>query len=245
MKNKNGVLMRPSERKPEIKRPVFLVGLLSIILIVNYIFILKNYEPVENLLIQGGILVYPFTFLVLAYISKYYGFKEAKKSVFISAALFVIFIVLMMICVMPEGNNQTSGYNAVIQYLYTNEFTMLGNTKFCYPILGQFFGLLIAYIISHLLYATIYNAIHNYTVDYLAVGLSGFIAYVIDRIVFMPILFLENLFDGTNTFDYFIKCLTSEFIGAIFASVLIIILYVIIVNIKDNVIKRKHQLKRI
>lgn len=240
MKNNNGVLMRPSERLSmgSAKRPVFSIGLLTVLLIVAYVFTIKTYEPVDNVMITGGILVYPLTFLVVAYISKYYGFKESRKSIYISSGLFLIFMLLMMICVIPHPNNQTSSYNAVIQYLYTNDFFMIGDTRIFYPILGQFFGLTIAFVVSHLLFATIYNAIKGFTLDYLAMGLSAFIASIIDRIIFMPLLFLENLIDGSNTFDYFIKCLTSEFIAAIISTIVIIVLYIIITSIKDNKKKR-------
>ena len=227
MENKVGVLKRPSERKVEIKRPVFLVGLLSILLIVSYVFTIKTYEPVKNILISGGIIVYPFTFLIVAYISKYYGFKESRKSIFISGGLFAIFMLLMMICVIPSPNSETSSYNAVIQYLYTNDYFMIGDIRIFFPMLGQFFGLLISFIVSHLLYATVYNAICNYTVDYLGMGLSIFIAGVIDRIIFMPLFFLENLINGSNTFDYFIKCLTSEFIVVIISSIIILLSFIL------------------
>lgn len=239
MKNNIGVLRRPGDKSDglEKKYPVFLTGLLAILLITAYIFTYKTYEPVKNIMISGGILVYPLTYLITAYITRYYGFKDARKSIFISAGLFTIFIFLIMLCVIPTPNNQTSSYNAVIQYLFTNDFFMLGETRIFFPLLGQFFGMLIGFVVSHLLYATIYNAIHRYTVDYLAMGLSVFIAAIIDRIIFMPLLFLENLLDGLNTFDYFIKCLTSEFMATIVASILLIIIYIIWTSIKDKMKK--------
>lgn len=247
MNNQRGALQRPSEKKLESanikvvnKAPTLAVGMLTILLIITYIFTLKIYEPVNNIMITGGVLVYPLTFLILAYVFKYYGFKQTRKCIFQSAMLFVIFILLMMICVVPRSNNETSQYNAVIQYLFTNNFFVLGKLKIFYPTLGQFFSVVISFIISHLLFATIYNAIHNYTVDYLAVGLSVFIAAITDRILFMPILFLENLIKGSNTFDYFIKCLTSEFMAAIVSTILIIILYVIITSVKDALKKEKY-----
>jgi len=239
MKNNGGVLRRPSERKLESKRPVFLVGLLSVILIVSYIFTIKTYEPVNNVLITGGVIVYPFTFLIISYISKYYGFKESRKAIFISAALFLLFMILTMVSLIPTPNNETSSYNAVIQYLYANDFFMIGDTRIFMPMLGQFFGIGIAFIVSHLLYATIYNAIHNYTIDYLAMGLSVFIAGVVDKIIFMTLFFAENLIDGVNTFEYFIKCLTSEFIATIISSIAMIIIYVIINAFKENKKKKR------
>ena len=89
-----------------------------------------------------------------------------------------------------------------------------------------------------MLYAVIYNAVHKYTVEYLAVGLSIFIAYILDRLIYMPILYAEGLKNGANTFDFFIKCLTSEFIAAMLGCILIVIVYAIISLIKDRIKKK-------
>ena len=219
------------------KRPVFLTGLLAIILIIVYPLSLKIYEPAPNIFIMGGIIVYPLTFLIIAYISKYYGFKEARKSIFIASALYLVFMILMMFSIIPVSNNATSGYNMVLQYLFTNNVFYVGETRIFYPMLGQYFSVVVAFLVSHLLYAAIYNAINKFTVDYLAVGLSVFIAYIIDRLIFMPILYAEGLINGSNTFDYFIKCLTSEFIAAILCSIIIIIVYMIVTSIRKKVKK--------
>ncbi len=231
-KNKIGVLTRPSARPP--KKPVFLTALLTLILIVTFIFTLKMYEPTKNILITGGILVYPFTFLITAYMSKYYSFTEAKKSIFTSAGLFAIFFLLIMICLVPSSNNATGNYNAIVQYIFAPNYFMLADTHIFFPTMGQFCGLLIAYIASHLLYASIYNATYRYTNELLAMGLAVFIAAIVDRIIFIPILLLENLLNGSNTFDFLVKCLTSEFIATILVVMIIIILYIIISKVKQE-----------
>ncbi len=225
-------------REKSVKRPVFLTGLLAVILIIVYPLSLKTYEPAPNIFIMGGIIVYPITFLITSYISKYYGFKESRKSIFIACGLYLAFIILMMISIIPTSNNATSGYNMVLQYLFTNNVYNIGDTRIFYPTLGQYFSVVISFLVSHLLYAAIYNAINKFTVDYLAVGLSLFIAYIIDRLIYMPILYAEGLINGSNTFDYFIKCLTSEFIAAILCSLIIIVVYVIITSIRKKVKKK-------
>lgn len=224
------------EKKSLKKSPVFLTGLLTLILIVVYVFTLKNYQPAQNIIISGGIIVYPLTFLIVALISKYYGFKEARKSIFISSALYLVFMLLIMLAVFPHADAQTSGYNAILQYVFTNNAIEIGSSGYqlFYPTLGQFFGVVVAFVISHLIYATIYNAIHNFTIEYLSVGLSLFIAYVLDRMIFMPILYAKGLIKGNNTFEFLIQCLTSEFIAAIMMIVFIVIIYVIITSIKKT-----------
>lgn len=144
-----------------------------------------------------------------------------------------------MVGVLPPSNDVTSGHNLTIQYLFTSDFFSIGDFRIYHPMLGQFFGTLISFVVSHLLYATVYNAISNLTVDYLAMGLSIFIGYIVDRILFMPMLLAQNLMDGVNTFEFFLKCLTSEFIGAIVAALVIVILYVILTSIIDAMKKRQ------
>ena len=221
----------------EKKVPIYLVGLLSTILIATYIFTLKNYEPARNIVLTGGIIIYPLSFLILTLISKYYGFKEARKSVFISSLIYISFIVIMMIGIFPLSNIETSSYSSIVQFIFAYKSFIVGDFIIYYPIIGQFFSVLISYVVSHLLFATIYNAVSRFTIDYLAVGLSLFIAYILDRLLFMPILFVDGLISESKSFDYLIQCLTSEFIAAIMITILIIIVYTLFTTIKNAIRK--------
>ena len=234
MEEKLGVIKTEDEKRT----PIYLTGLLSIILIATFIFTLKNYEPAKNIILTGGILIYPFTFLILSFISKYYGFKAARKTTFISTLVYISFFLIIMLGVLPASNAATSGYNTLIQYFFTNSSFKIGSATIYYPIIGQFLSVLVSYFVSHLLFATIYNAVNRFTVDYLAMGLSLFIAYILDRLIFMPILFFSGLIDKSNSFDYLIKCLTSEFIASIMITILLIIIYIIFTSIRNSL--KKH-----
>ena len=220
------------------KVPAYLIGLLSIMLIATYIFTLKSYEPAKNIILTGGIIIYPFSFLIISLISKYYGFVESRKAIFTSTLIYITFFLVIMIGILPISNPQTSSYNSVIQYLFANNSFNIGSLVIYYPILGLFFAVLISYLVSHLLFATIYNAVARFTIDYLAVGLSLFIAYIIDRIIFIPLFFADGLVSEYNSFDYLIKCLTSEFIAAIMITILLIVIYTIFTNIKNAIAKK-------
>lgn len=239
MEKELGVTRKVTEEKETNRRPVFLTGLLGAILVITYIFTLKNYEPAARLVVTGGIMVYPLTFLILGYIQKFYGFKEARKSIYTSSALYVVFLLLVMFALFPHSNTVTMGHNTVIQYLFANNSLALNsNFSIFYPTLGQFFAVLISFVVSHLLFATIYNAVKNYTIDYLAMGLGVFIAYIIDRILFTPILLAKGLSNGSNTFNFLIQSITSEFIAAIVMSILIVIVYAIIIQIKKLIARK-------
>lgn len=216
------------EKKEKEPLPAFLIGLMATLLIATFLFSIKFFEPANTLVMTAGILNYPFTFLITAIICKRYSFKVARKSIFISGLLFALFILIMMLSVIPSGNDISMQYNAIVQYLFANNQGHILGMRIFYPTLGQFFGVLISFIVSHLLYATVYNAVRNYTIDYLSVGLSLFIGYIIDRILFVFLLFAKGLHNGDNTFDFVIKVLTTEFMASIVACLIIIILYSII-----------------
>lgn len=227
----NELGVNQSEKK---RIPIYLTGLLSIMLIATFIFTLKSYEPAKNIILTGGIIVYPFTFLIISFISKYYGYKASREAIFISLLIYISFFVIMIIGVLPQSNATTSAYNTIIQYFFTNSSFNIGKATIFYPTLGQFFSVLISYLVSHLLFATIYNAVSKFTIDYLAMGLSLFIAIILDRLIFMPILYFSGLMNQSNSFDYLIKCLTSEFIASIMITILLIIIYFVYTTFKSG-----------
>lgn len=230
MKKDIGVKLKETEGK---KVPAYLVGLLAIILVVTFSVTLKNLEPANNVTITGGIMVYPLTFLIVALMSKYYGFKETRKAIFVSSALYATFFLLVMIALIPKANTYTTQYNAVVQFLFANEFKDIGSFTLFYPTIGHFFSVIVAFLVSHLIYATVYNAINKYTIDYLAMGLSLFIAYITDRLLFVPILLAKGLIKGSNDFNYLIQCLTSEFIFSVLVSIVLVIIYIIFTSLKS------------
>ena len=144
-------------------------------------------------------------------------------------------MILAIISIIPAANELTSGYNSITQYVLAANFKEFSWGTIFYPVLGQFIGIVLAYLASHLLFATIYNITKSYTMDYLAMGLALFISYIVDRIIFVPILLSKGLLNESITFNYLIQILTSEFIAAVFMTILLIITYVIITSIKKMI----------
>ena len=57
------------ERREKIEKSFKIVALaILIMLIATFIFTLKSYEPAKNIILTGGIIVYPFTFLIISFI---------------------------------------------------------------------------------------------------------------------------------------------------------------------------------
>ena len=214
------------------------IGLMTISIIVAYIFTLKFYEPVPNVLVTGGIFSYPITFLLTLFITDKYGLKESKKSIYISSSLFLLFLLLIIISLLPVSNTTTMQYNSIVQYLFANnQFHITNNIIFYYPTLGQCFGILFGFIISHLLTSIIYNSISKVSSYIVSAGIALFIGYSIDRIIFVILLFIEGLIAKDNTIDFVIRFITSECLASLIASIIILILFIIIKNIKFK--KRK------
>ncbi len=211
-----------------------LITLLTIILIADYIFIHKNYEPIKNMIITGGTIIYPFSFLVTTFIANKYNKKEARKHIYVSSAMFILFILIIILGLIPKASYTTLVYNSTIQSIFASNMLNIGNVTIYYPILGAFFGTVIAFIVSHTIYLLFYNLIRSSTINFVAMGLSTLVGLVLDRLIFMLLLYGKNLITGDNSFQYFIKCLTGEFMFAIIMTVVLIIIYVIFSSIKNK-----------
>ena len=214
--------------------PAFLTGLLTILLIASYIFIPKVYSPANHIYINGSILVYPLTFLIITIMLKKYTFTEVRKSIYTSSALFLLFLLIMCIGITPKANTDSTNYNIVIQFLFANNNYKIGEFNLFYPVLCQVFGVIVPYFISHLLYATLYVALISYTLNYLAVLLSLFIAYIIDRSLYVTIYFANDLLNNPDIFNTYIKYLTSEYIAAILMVVIILFLDLLFIPVQKN-----------
>lgn len=223
MENKKGENI--ARIKKDAPSPSFLTGLLTILLIASFILIPKTYSITENIIIDGSILVYPFTFLILTFMCKRYSFKQIRKSIYLSSILYLVFMFFICLGINPPANSDTSNYNLVIQFIFAGNSKEFGEATLFYPMIGQTFGIVIAYFVSHLIYALIFFILKDITIDYLSALLGLFIAYIIDRTIFSPIYCNDFVFGTKPEFDYFIKFLAGEYLFAIFIIIIILLIY--------------------
>lgn len=211
--------------KKDAPSPSFLTGLLTILLIASFILVPKSYSITDNIMVDGSILVYPITFFIISLMCNRYSFKQIRKSIYLSTLLYLIFMVIMCLGVIIPANSDTSNYNVVIQFIFAGNSKELGDLTLYYPLLGQTFGLALAYFISHLIYALVYFIIKDFTMDYLSALLATFISYIIDRTIFIPLYCNNYVFGDKPEFNYFIKFLAGEYLVSLFVIVIILFLY--------------------
>ena len=211
--------------KKDAPSPSFLTGLLTILLIASFVLVPKTYSLSENIMVDGSVLVYPFTFLIISLMCNRYSFKQIRKSIYLSTILYLIFMVVMCIGVVIPANSDTSNYNVVIQFIFAGNAKEFGDVTIFYPLLGQTFGLALSYFVSHLIYALIYFIIKDFTMDYLAALLAIFISYIIDRTIFIPMYCNNFVFGDKPEFNYFIKFLAGEYLVSLFVIIVILCFY--------------------
>ena len=214
--------------------PSFLTGLLAILLITSYIFIPKTFSLSENIIVDGAAVIYPITFLVIALMCRKYSFKVVRRTIYISSLLYLSFLFLLSMSVLIPANSDTSNYNLVVQYIFAGNMKDIGGITIYYPLFGQLLSIVLAYAISHLIYSLIYFNLKEFTMDYLAAFLSMFIAYIIDRSLFVPLFNINYVFGSEGEFNYFIKYLAGEFMITVFIVVLLLILYSVFSAIKKG-----------
>ena len=130
--------------------PTFITCLLTVLLIATYLLIPKLYEPAKNIIFNASITAYPFTFLVIMLAARKYSFKEMRKSIYTSSIVFILFLLIMCIGLIPIANSDTMNYNVVIQFLFGINNIPLGNLTLFYPQLSLVLGIVLSYIIGQL-----------------------------------------------------------------------------------------------
>jgi len=219
--------IQPQKIVKKASSPAFITSMLSVLLIATYLLVPKLLEPAKNIVFNASITVYPLTFLLIILGAKKYSFKEMRKSIITSSIVFILFMLVMCIGLIPISNTDTMNYSIVIQYLFGINNVPVGDITLFYPQLSLVGSILASYIIGHLLYLYIYYALKDHAMASLIVTLSLFISYIIDRTIFMPIYYSNILLREENSFAYFVKCLTGEYFTAILIIIVLVIVFMI------------------
>ncbi len=135
--------------------------------------------PILNLSIDGGTIIYPFTFTLRDFVHKTWGKKASRQVVIIAAALNVaMFFLFWLIGKMPPDPTWK------FQEAYTHILLPVGRIVV---------ASIIAQIISELIDTEIFSMVYKKFNDVLAVLFSNSIALVVDSIIFSLIAFLFAL----------------------------------------------------
>lgn len=208
---------------------LLLNNLVFIFLFLSYLSNGRIIEIGNNLSINLTYFIYPLIYLLLAVISNFFGFKEAKKSVKASSIALIITIVIIMVLNLIPSNIDTVNNELLFKNMFTpNDIKLFGFTIH-YPDLIYLASFIILNFITSYIMIAIYNAVKSETKDFIAFYLSIFISLILFSIILISI---DSLVINGLAFKDYIFVLTAGFIVIIVLSLIILIINSIINALK-------------
>ncbi len=131
--------------------------------------------PLLNLAVDGGTIIYPFTFTLRDFVHKTWGKKNSRQVVIIAGLLNLV-MVLLFIAVAALPADPTWPYQEAFE-------------KILLPVWRITIGSIVAQIIAELIDTEIFSMIYKKVGDMTAVLASNGIALVVDSILFSLIAF--------------------------------------------------------
>ncbi|HAU40336.1 MAG: hypothetical protein UV80_C0001G0093 [Candidatus Peregrinibacteria bacterium GW2011_GWF2_43_17] len=147
--------------------------------------------PLLNLAVDGGTIIYPFTFTLRDFVHKTWGKKNSRQVVVIAGLLNLV-MVLLFIAVAALPADPTWPYQEAFE-------------KILLPIWRITIGSIVAQIIAELIDTEIFSMIYKKVGDMTAVLASNGIALVVDSILFSLIAFY-----GAMPFDIVLQIIISN-----------------------------------
>lgn len=142
--------------------------------------------PFLNLAIDGGTIIYPFTFTLRDFVHKTWGKNNSRQVVIMAGLLNLLMVVLFWLIGLlapdPSWNNQEA------------------YEKILLPVWRITLGSIIAQIISELIDTEIFSLVYKKLGDVWGVLFSNSVALLVDSIIFILIAFL-----GTMPFDVILE----------------------------------------
>jgi hypothetical protein len=135
--------------------------------------------PLVHLAVDGGTIIYPFTFTLRDFVHKTHGKKDARQVVIIAAVLnAVMFGLFWLIGKLPPDP----------AWAYQKAYKQI-----LLPVGRIVLASIVAQVISELIDTEIFSIVYKKTSDTLAVFSSNFVALIIDSFIFCFIAFLGAL----------------------------------------------------
>ena len=198
---------------------------LFILILISYIFYEKFIYLAPNLNISISMLIYPITFLITANILKKYGITETKKTIKLTSLSLIIFIIISCILCSVESITTTNIISNNLREILTPNNIAFNNIIIYYPKILFTSIFIIVFTLSHYIFTILYEIINNNSNYIIAFLLSFIIAFLLDRIIFIPIVNINNLLNNTINIIDLIKSLTANFIIVIFSSVILLFIH--------------------
>jgi len=157
--------------------------------------------PLVNLAVDGGTIIYPFTFTLRDFVHKTWGKKNARQVVIIAALLnavmFGLFWLIGKMTPDPSWPNQQA-YDAILS-----------------PVGRIVFASIVSQIISELVDTEIFSIIYKKINDIAAVFISNFVSLIIDSVIFSLLAFF-----GAMPFDIVLQIIVANILIKMAISIL-------------------------
>ncbi|MFA6528842.1 MAG: queuosine precursor transporter [Candidatus Gracilibacteria bacterium] len=139
--------------------------------------------PILNLAVDGGTIIYPFTFTLRDFVHKTWGKKNSRQVVIIAGALNLV-MVFLFIAVAALPADPTWPFQAAFESILL-------------PVWRITIASIIAQIVSELIDTEIFSIVYKKMGDMSAVFFSNLVALIIDSILFCMIAFYGSMPFGT------------------------------------------------
>lgn len=162
--------------------------------------------PGINFAVDGGTIIYPFTFTLRDFVHKTWGRKSARQVVILAAALNIVMVFLFwLIAKLPSDPSW--------RFQESYEHILL-------PVFRITAASIFAQVVSELLDTEVFSAIYKRFNDVFAVLVSNFAGLVVDSLLFGLIAFLGAL-PWNTVLQIIVVNIVIKFIMSVFSSPLI------------------------
>lgn len=135
--------------------------------------------PFFHLAVDGGTIIYPFTFTLRDFVHKTWGRKNARQVVILAALLNIVMVFLFWLIGKMQADASWA-YQEAYQHILL-------------PVFRITVASIVAQVISELLDTEVFSRIYKKFNDVLAVLASNFVGLLADSIIFCLIAFLGAL----------------------------------------------------
>ncbi len=220
-------------------KKMFLPALLAILLILSFTVLGKNTSIIKNINFNNTFVIYPFIFILLAYMSHSIGSKLTKKSALLSIGFLLIFLFSLSVVSLLRGDEITFYFRASLEFIFTPKHINILGGSISYPTIGNLIFFIGGYLTSSLSFISLYRALKDYTPKFVAYLMSYLISLLLNTIIYTGGNGLVSIFKKDINFNQLIINLTSNFMSVILTCIISTIIYAIIctsLNKKDKIL---------
>ena len=197
------------------------------LLLISYIFSIKFIYIAPNLNISLGLLIYPFTFLILALMYNNKNITEVKESIYFNFLLIIIFYIIISILNSLDSITSTELISSNLRNIFTPNYLIIKNFILYYPDLINLLTFIVVYFLTHYIFITVFEVIKVNINSPVAFILAILISFILDQMIYVPLTNLHSLINLEITYQNLIEYMTANFIAVIFTSILMLSFYLI------------------